>query len=118
VHDEHGYCDGKHAETVARRELRLAGNTYTVTIRKPYYVAHDNNYVCEWVLCDGRGEIVAWEKMYGVDSVDALLAVFLVIGERLNAESSEFTHLGLPGTGFLRLVPNSENHERLWRLPR
>ena len=61
--------------------------------------------------------VIASPDMCGVDSAQALLMALLTIGERLAAESDQFTYLGLKGTGFPRHLDLNRPGVSAWVLP-
>ncbi len=75
---------------IARRELSLKGKNYEVLIERPWE-AETGDFVCPWSLVDDTGAVVTAQRIYGIDSAQALLLALLVISERVAAESDEFT---------------------------
>jgi hypothetical protein len=105
------------ADIIACRELEQDGRKYQVLIEKPS-MGETGDFECRWSLVDDSGVTVASQRMYGVDSVQALLSAFLVIGERIEVESNRFTHLGMVGTGLLRPLASDRTDISTWFLSR
>ncbi|MCL2735061.1 MAG: hypothetical protein FWD75_00325 [Propionibacteriaceae bacterium] len=101
---------------VASRLLEQSGQTYHLLVEKPEQ-DDTGDFACSWHLVDESGLAIVSQKTYGVDSIQALLLTFLVLGERLEAESSEFTHLGRKGTGLLRHMDSTVPGVTMWYLP-
>jgi len=103
-------------DVIACRELNKGERTYNVLIQRPY-CNDEGNYVCDWSLVDDSSSTVIAESVEGVDSVQALLLAFLIIGERLAFESDHFTFLGFKDTGFLRVLDSNQKGGPFWYLP-
>jgi len=100
---------------IACRELEKDGRKYEVRIRQPY--REEEHYVCAWSLVDDSSVAVIDEFTHGVDSAQALLMALLIIGERLAAESEQFTFMGVQDSGFLRILDLERPGSPAWICP-
>jgi len=104
-------------DVIARRVLEKDGRTYEVRIARPRTDEASGDWICTFSLVDESESPVFSIDVWGCDSVQALTSALTVIGERLAAESTQFTFMGLPDTGFLRLLPPEQSEVTARYLP-
>jgi hypothetical protein len=95
-------------DIIARRELVRDGRAYEVQIERPCADDETGTFFCRWSLVDDSGEALVTREMWGADSAAALIYTVLIIGERIELESDQFTFLGSKGTHFPRYPSGDE----------
>jgi hypothetical protein len=104
---------GDSALIVAARQLTLAGAPVTLQILQPTY-RPGQDWVCHWQLIDAEGNLILNQDGFGVDSLQALIAVILTIGVRLRAESDDFAFLDETDLGLPMPTPGNDGRVITW----
>ena len=103
-------------DVIARRMLEKDEEIFQVLIYRPER-DDDGDYVCTWTLVNEASEVVVLGGMYGVDSIQALLGAIMFAGMHIEAESGEFTFLGMESIGFPRLIDPDHPGGPSWYIP-